>query len=270
MNYVPLSIHDLMLAAGFLVLNAGLSIAFRLGLERTLLLAAVRMVVQLGAIGFVLKFVFAQTSILWTLGLALVMTLVAGYEVLARQTHRLKGWWAYGLGTTTMLIVGLSATGFGVGVIIGPDPWYAARYMIPVLGMVLGNTMTGIALGLDSLSVAAKRERSAIEARIALGATRREALESVVRGALRAGMMPIINAMAASGVVALPGMMTGQILSGVDPVDATKYQLLIMFLIAGSTALGTLLSVLGAAHLLTDDRHRLRLDRLVESQQSSD
>ena len=108
-----------------------------------------------------------------------------------------------------------------------------------------------------------------LDQRIALGAPRGLALESVVRHALRAGMMPIINAMAASGVVALSGMMTGQILSGVDPVDATKYQLLIMFLIAGSTTLGTLLSVLGAARLLTDDRHRLRLDRLVESQRPS-
>jgi putative ABC transport system permease protein len=72
--------------------------------------------------------------------------------------------------------------------------------------------------------------------------------------------MPTINGMAAIGLVSLPGMMTGQILAGVEPVDAVKYQLLIMFLIAGGTGLGTLAAVMGGARLLTDHRHRLRLD----------
>jgi uncharacterized protein (TIGR00245 family) len=102
----------------------------------------------------------------------------------------------------------------------------------------------------------------AVEARLALGAHRYTALLPVVRDALRSGFMPTINAMAAMGLVALPGMMTGQILAGADPVDAVKYQLLIMFLISGGTGLGTLAAVLAGAYLLTDDRHRLRLDRL--------
>jgi len=117
----------------------------------------------------------------------------------------------------------------------------------------------------DTLIGAARRQKAEIEAQIALGAARFEALKPTLRRALRTGMMPIVNAMAASGIVALPGMMTGQILSGVDPVEATKYQLLIMFLIAGGTALGVLVAVLGAAWRLTDERHRLRLDRLRAS-----
>jgi len=83
------------------------------------------------------------------------------------------------------------------------------------------------------------------------------------RRALRTGFMPIINSMAATGIVSLPGMMTGQILSGVDPTEAVKYQLLVMFLIGGSTGLGVLMAVLGSVHRLMDDRHRLRLDRLT-------
>ncbi len=265
MSYVQLSLWDLALAASLVLLNGGLSLAFSLGLERTLAWAMLRMAVQLGAIGFVLKFIFAQTSPLWTAGLALIMIFMAGYEVRARQSVRFKGWQAYGLGTATLFFVGTVATLFGVGVIIGPDPWYAPRYILPILGMMLGNTLTGISLGLESLTTSAKRERAAIEARIALGAARLEALDQVLRQALKTGMMPIINAMAASGIVALPGMMTGQILSGVDPVDATKYQLMIMFLIAGATALGVFLAVFGAVRLLTDERHRLRLDRLLNN-----
>lgn len=128
--------------------------------------------------------------------------------------------------------------------------------------MILGNTLTGISLGLDTLTTSARRDRASIEARIALGAPRFIALSGIVKRSLRTGMIPIINAMAASGIVSLPGMMTGQILSGVDPVQATKYQLMIMFLIAGGTALGVLLAVVGGVRYLTDERHRLRLDRL--------
>jgi putative ABC transport system permease protein len=132
--------------------------------------------------------------------------------------------------------------------------------------MILGNTMTGISLGLDTLTRTVKRERPAIEARIALGHSRRQALLEPVRDALKTGSMPIVNAMAASGIVSLPGMMTGQILAGVEPVEAVKYQIMIMFLIAGATALGVLLAVVSAAWRLTDDRHRLRLDRLRADQ----
>lgn len=80
--------------------------------------------------------------------------------------------------------------------------------------------------------------------------------------ALRSGFTPIINAMAATGVVSLPGMMTGQILSGVDPREAVKYQLLIMFLLGGATGLGVLGATFASVWRLTDSRHRLRLDRL--------
>ncbi len=266
-SYIALTYWDLAMAASLILINGGLSIAFRLGIERTLFIAAVRMAVQLMAVGFVLKFIFTQTSALWTLGLGLCMVLFAAREAMARQTRRYKGWWAYGLGTGTLLFVGLLAILFGVGVIIGPSPWYTPRFVLPILGMVLGNTLNGISLGLETLTTSALRERAAIEARIALGATRFVAMSTTTRQALKTGMMPIVNSMAATGIVALPGMMTGQILAGIDPVEATKYQVLITFLIAGGTALGVFLAVIGGARLLTDERHRLRLDRLEKADQ---
>lgn len=266
-SYIALSYWDLAFAAMLILINGVLSIAFRLGLERTLFIAVIRMTVQLMLIGLVLRFIFVQTSPLWTVGLGLLMVLFAGREAMARQTRRFRGWLAHGLGTATLLFVGLLAILFGVGVLIRPDPWYTPRFVLPILGMILGNTLTGISLGLDTLTTSARRERASIEARIALGETRFEALSLVLRQSLKTGMMPIVNAMSATGIVALPGMMTGQILAGVDPVEATKYQLLIMFLIAGGTALGVFLSVLGGVRLLTDERHRLRLDRLEEPDQ---
>lgn len=263
MSYVSLSPLDLTLAALFILVNAGVSLAFQLRLERTLLLTTARMVAQLALIGLVLKWIFQQTSPLWTILLAAIMISVAGYEAISRQERRIAGWLSYGLGTGTLLTVGTFATLFAVAGIIGPTPWYTPRYVLPILGMVLGNSLTGIALALDTLTATAWRERTAIEARLALGATRMEAFSDTTRRALKTGMTPILNAMAASGIVSLPGMMTGQILAGVDPIEATKYQILIMFLLAGSTALGVLIATFGGVLLITDARHRLRLDRLV-------
>lgn len=262
MSYINLTFVDLAVASLLLLLNGGLSMVLNLGLERSLFINTLRMLVQLTAIGFVLKFIFAQSSPLWTFGLALIMVLFAGREILARQSHKYKGIAAFGLSTTMLLIVGFVCTFFAVGLLLQPEPVYAPRYVLPILGMILGNTMTGIALGMETLTSSLKTERHVVEQRLALGEPRFTALKDHMRRAMRTGMMPIINAMAASGIVSLPGMMTGQIIAGVDPVEATKYQVMIMFLIAGGTALGTTLGVLGMAHLLTDDRHRLRLNRL--------
>jgi putative ABC transport system permease protein len=129
--------------------------------------------------------------------------------------------------------------------------------------MILGNTMTGVSLGLDTLHTALHRERAAIEARLLLGSTRWEAVSVVRQRALRSGFTPIINSMAATGVVSLPGMMTGQILSGVDPQEAVKYQILITLLIGGATGLGVLAATFASVWRLTDNRERLRLDRLA-------
>lgn len=262
MPLIPLSTWDLAIAGLLLLVNGALSVAMALRLERPLFLAAVRMVVQLSLVGLVLNQLFALRSPWLTLGMAAVMVGFAGHEILGRQDRRLSGGWTYGLGAGSMAFAASLVMVLALTTAIRPDPWYDPRYAIPMLGMVLGNTMSGVSLALNTLSNAAVRERAAIEARLALGSTRWEALRTQQRLALRTGMMPIINGMAATGVVSLPGMMTGQILGGVDPGEAVKYQILIMFLIAGATGLGVLLATFGAVHRLTDARDRLRLDRL--------
>ena len=262
-GYIELSYLDLVLAALLLLFNAVLSLVFGLQLEKRLLIAALRMTVQLFLIGLVLKALFSVASP-WLVGLtALVMALFAGREILARQQRRLAGWWGYGLGASTMLLAGTVVTVLALTTQLRPEPWYEPRYAIPLFGMILGNAMTGISLALNGLSALAARERTAIEARLLLGATRWGALQPFARQALRDGFTPMLNSMAAAGVVFLPGMMTGQILAGVEPAQAVKYQLLVMFLIAGATGLGVLLAVLGSVWRLTDHRHRLRLDRLT-------
>ncbi len=260
-SYVPLSAADLIIAATLVALNGAISFAYGLRLEKTLAVASLRMIVQLAIVALVLKFIFAQTSALWTALFAIVMAVASAAEIVMRQERRFKNWRATMLSSSPAFLAGLITTFIALAV-IQPQPWYAPRFLLPVLGMLVGNALSGVALVLDTMTSAATRERPAIEARLALGSTRFEAFEDILRRSLKTGLMPILNAMAAAGVVSLPGMMTGQILAGVDPVEAAKYQIMIMFLIAGATAIAVVAAGVSAVHLLTDDRHRLRLDRL--------
>jgi putative ABC transport system permease protein len=241
-------------------------VGFRLGLERSLAVAAARMVTQLALVGLALKFVFIQSSAWWTAVFAAVMLTAAAYESVSRQERPLAGWAGYVLGAGPPFIAGLLATFLAVVAIIGADPWYAPRFVLPVLGMVLGNALSGVCLVLDSIGEGLARERAAIEARLALGETRFSATGEVLRRGLKAGMIPILTTMTASGLIALPGMMTGQILAGAEPFEAAKYQIMILFIIAGATGLAVAGAGLGAIAAFTDERHRLRLDRMARRQ----
>lgn len=259
---IALTPLDLVLAAALVIALAVLSYASRLGLTRQLLVSALRTTVQLLLVGFVLRALFESEGVLWLVGVVAVMLIVAGREVLARQARPLAGAWGFSVGTLSMFISSFSITVFALTVLIGATPWYLPQYAIPLLGMLLGNTMNGVALGMGRFTDSAYRERAAIEGRLLLGQTREEATSDLRRESVRTGMVPIVNAMAAAGIVSLPGMMTGQILAGAPPTEAVKYQILIMFLIAAGTGFGVLFSVWLTARRLFDDRHRLRLDRL--------
>ncbi|OOC11194.1 MULTISPECIES: ABC transporter permease [Thioalkalivibrio] len=262
MDLIRLSPFDLALAAVLVVLLAGVTMWARMGVGRTLLIAAVRTVIQLLLVGLVLQTLFDHAHLGWVALMAMVMLAVAGYEVMARQQRRFAGMWGYGIGAVTMFVSSFAITVLALTTMVGPSPWWEPQYSIPLLGMLLGNTMTGIALGLDRLTQNVWRERRTIEGRLALGASWSEAVTTMRREAARSGLMPTINAMAAAGIVSLPGMMTGQILAGAPPVEAVKYQILIMFLISAGTGFGAIGAVWFASSRLFDHRQRLRLDRL--------
>lgn len=263
MNVIALTPLDLMLAGSLVLLLAILAILMQLGVARSLLVAAIRTTVQLLLIGLVLKTLFENVHLAWVSLLAMVMLLVAGREVMARQHRRFGGIWGYGLGTLSMFVSAFATTIFALLAIVGTEPWYEPQYAIPLLGMMLGNTMNGVALALDRLTTSAWQQRGVIEARLSLGQEWRVAIGDITRESVRVGMIPIINAMAAAGIVSLPGMMTGQILSGTPPLEAVKYQILIMFMIAAGTGFATMAAGWIGARRLFDERCRLRLDRLI-------
>lgn len=262
MELIALSPWDLTLAAGLILLLALMSWRLHLGVERRMLIAAARSTVQLVLLGLVLGILFELRSLPWIGVLALFMLTVAGWEVMARQQRRYRGPWGMGIGTLSMFLSSFSVTLLALLLVIRLEPWYQPQYLIPLLGMLLGNTMSGIAIALDNLTRHAWEGRGRIEARLLLGADWDTAIADVRRDALRSGLIPIINAMATAGIVSLPGMMAGQILAGSPPLEAAKYQLLIMFLISAGTGLGSVAAVWIGSRRLFDERHRLRLDRL--------
>lgn len=253
---------DLAAAAMLVLLNAVLSVLLSLGFERALVIAAVRAAVQLLLVGLVLRWVFELGSPLLVGGIVLAMLATASHEIASRQDRRFAGAWGFGVGAGAAMVATLFVAGFAL-VSLRPDPWYAPSVVIPLVGILLGTVMNGVSISLNAFNTGVVRERAAIEARLALGADRGTALKPLQRSAIRGGMIPIVNQMSAAGIITLPGMMTGQILAGMPPYEAAKYQILILFLLAGAAGIGALAATFVAVRRISDDRDRLRLDHLA-------
>ncbi len=262
MSPILLSWPDLGIAALLLLVDGVLSVALGLRLHGPLAVAAARMVAQLVAVGFVLRMVFRLASPGITLAVVLVMVAVASREVAARPEQRLTRLGNLAVGASAVAFATFLTAALALTTAIRPQPWYDPRYAIPLTGIVLGSVLNGASLALNSLLGGVVRERAAIEGRLALGATYGLAMRPLIRASVRRALLPLVNQMSAAGLVTLPGIMTGQILAGMDPLDAVKYQILLMFLLAGGSGLAAVAVVYLAARRLTDDRHRLRLDRL--------
>lgn len=262
MNPIYLTPIDLVVAASLVLLDAVASVVLGLHLHRQLLVAAARCTIQLLLVGFLLRFVFAAEAPLLTLGIILLMVAIAGREVAARPERKLVRYGNQIAGLSAVALATFVTALFALATAIRPEPWYAARYAIPLAGIMLGNALNSASLSLDALLSSVMRERAAIEAQLALGARFKDAIRPLIREAVRRGMLPIVNTMSAAGVVTLPGIMTGQILAGFSPVEAVKYQILLMFLLAGATGIAAVGAAYFAAQRLTDARERLRVDRL--------
>lgn len=263
--YYQLSNFDICVAALLILINGFASLLLKLQLEWRLLVAALRTIGQLLLIGFVLEWIFRQDRWLVIAILMILMSAIAGIAAVRRTDRRFPGIWFNSLGA--VMVSSWLVTLIALTAIFPPSAWSqnTAQYAIPLLGMILGNTLNGISLGLDRLSDHLVSNRSQVELMLSLGATRWEAARDSLRSAIRTGMIPIINSMMVVGVVSLPGMMTGQLLAGAAPLDAVRYQIVIMFLIAAGTALGTLGVVLLSYRCLFNARHQFLYERITKA-----
>lgn len=257
---LPISALNLAMSSLLLIIPGALSVLLRLGLVRQLAIAGARCVIQLTLVGLVLEWVFAQQRWYTVVAILCVMVAAAASASVSRLKRRYAGatWGAL----IALIITTVAVLGPVNSIILDVQPWYRAQYVIPMAGMMLGNSLTGLSLTLDRLLDELVVQRPAIEARLAMGATLRDAVLPQVRDALRAGMIPILNSMSVVGIVSLPGMMTGQILAGTNPQRAVGYQILIMFMLAGSTALATMVWTLLTLRTLAHPDARLDWDRI--------
>ncbi len=270
-EYFNLSFWQVAIATSLILISCAISLALQLGLERRLLLASIRTVVQLLLVGLILQWVFAPGQPWYMIVLIIaVMTLVAGISAVRRTERRYKGVWSDSVVSmwASSWLVGFVALMAIIQIPHRGYPWYDPQYSIPLLGMILGNTLNGISLGLDRFGDELAGKRNQIETLLALGATRWEAARSSIQTAVRTGMIPTINTMMVVGIVSLPGMMTGQIIAGMPPNQAVLYQIVIMFLIAAGTSIGTVSVVLLAYFRLFNSQHQFLPDRLVKKDEA--
>lgn len=260
-NYVHLEWWQLAAASTLIGFNVLFSLILKLRLEQQLFIAALRMVCQLLLVGLILEWVFTLNNFLWILGVALIMVTMAAFSAVNRTKRRYRN--IYWNSLIAILGSAFLVTGFGLKGVIQIEPWFHPQYLFPLLGMVLGNTLTGISLALERFMEDLSLRQNEIEGLLALGATRWEAAHQGITEAIRAGMIPTINSMMVMGIVSLPGMMTGQILAGANPLDAIRYQIVIIFMIAAASAMGVISITLLAYFSLFNKQHQLCVDRLV-------
>jgi len=259
---VNLGLLNLALAYGLVLVAIALARFKKIGQEGQMLWASLRMVFQLFAVGYLLHFIFEVKSPLPVIAILLAM---AGFslQVMGGRIRNKMPRFYQVMGSSIFIGCG-GVTFIFCGLVVGYAPWYEPRYLIPLAGMIIGNSMNGASLAAERLAMEFSGRREEIETALSLGATSRQASDEALRSAFRAALIPTMNTMAAMGIVSLPGMMTGQILSGTDPVVAVRYQIAIMCAITGAVAITSYLIIMqGYRHYFTA-AHQLRENAIAK------
>jgi len=208
--------------------------------EKELIISSVRMTLQLILTGYVLVYIFGNPNPFITVGIILVMEAFAVYTVFKKYKNKLslplKRVIAFSMSLAT-----LSCLVYFLLIVVRISPWYEPQYFIPIAGMLIGNSMTGISLGVKLLLEGMINQRALVEEALILGATPQAATSSIINNTFDAAILPTMNSMLGMGIVFLPGMMTGQILSGTSPTTAIAYQIAIMLGILGAVALSVII-----------------------------
>lgn len=230
-------------ALGLMGIAIGLSAWQKLGLEWSLAIATIRTVVQLLAVGYILEIVFALNNPGAVLAIIAVMAVIAAIVArnrISQKVPKLLPVVGVAISISTALTLGYLNL-----LVLRPDPWFNPQYLVPLAGILLGNAMNAAAIGGERLVNTLNNSQLEIETHLSLGATPSQATAAYRKEAIKAGLIPTLNSMMVVGVVTLPGIITGQILSGVNPLDAAVYQILIMFILAVATLSTTILLIQG-------------------------
>jgi len=239
---INLQLWQMVSAYIFVVILLVIVRAMGISREKEILISSIRMTVQLILVGYILVYLFDNINPLNTIIVIVVMEVFAIHNIIKRTKAKLSKSLKKII-AISMLFGTLSSLIYFLLVVINISPWYDPRYSIPIAGMLIGNSMTGISLGVTRLVDGMYSEKHLVESALMLGATPKMAAKQIVDNAFDSAILPTINSMVGMGIVFLPGMMTGQILSGTSPVTAIEYQIAIMLGILGSVAFTVILFV---------------------------
>ena len=248
---------DVSIATLFIVAAGLCSIYLKLGLERDLLIGTFRTFLQLALLGYVLKTVFSINDPLVIILLFSCMIFFAAKIISGRVKEKRVSYFLPVL--ASMFLSYMIINMFVMSIIIKVEPWYYPFYFIPIGGMIIGNSMNAISLSINTWFEGIKKERDRVELFLSLGASPQESTDPNFIESVKSGMIPSINALMSVGIVSIPGMMTGQILAGTDPLIAIKYQVIIMLILVGSTALSTVLALHIVRRLSFTKNHQLKI-----------
>ncbi len=265
MKYYVIDQWGLLVALVMVLAAAGLAAYMRLHVSKSLIISALRSFLQLVAMGFILSWVINQNK--WWIVVALVaLMIVAAVQItLSRASGIPKG---LGLPVfLTLLITTLLMVGIVANAIIRPKPWYSPQVIISITGMMLGNTVAATAVGLTRFYESMKSRQDEIESMLALGATPWEASRPSVLSSVKLGLTPTIATLASSGIVMIPGMMAGQVLAGVNPVNAAVYQFVILAAMSSLTLVSSalILRLVYRTCFTKDDQYRPIVPREKDS-----
>ncbi|TCP23412.1 putative ABC transport system permease protein [Scopulibacillus darangshiensis] len=212
----------------------------RIPREKEILISSIRMTLQLILVGFILTYVFKHANPYYTVIIFLIMETFAIYNTFQRVKKAINPQLKKAIAISMAAGTFVTLIYFNF-VVLHFSPWYNPRYFIPIGGMIIGNSMTGITLGVSALIEGMKSKKDLVESALMLGAAPYQATKDIVNHAFDSAVLPTINSMVGMGIVFLPGMMTGVILSGASPFSAIKYQIAIMLGISGSVSLTVIL-----------------------------
>lgn len=250
------TILSALLTLGLVAVAVALSLYQRLDLEKDIGIAVVRSFVQLAAMGYVINYIFGLES------LPAVVLLLAGMVTFAGWTSARRARGVPGALPVAVGAIGVAAVAtLGMLLLLQIVP-PTARYLIPLGGMVIGNSMNTASLTLTRIRDDVAEQRLKVEAALALGATSRQAVAPILKIALRNAMIPLIDSTKTTGIIFLPGAMVGMIIAGAEPLEAARLQIVVLYMLLGSVSIAAILVGLLSYRSFFTPRHQLRPDLL--------
>lgn len=255
-NSYDIDIWGLLVALAMVAIAAGISELMRINIGKTLLWSACRALLQLCAMGFIIGYIIRANNVFLVFGVIAVMLVAAVQITLSRAKGVPKGLAGpvlLSLAITMLLMISLVTE-----LVVRPHPWYAPQLVVPLTGMLLGNTVSALAVGLSRFYESMNERRDEIDTLLALGSTAWEAARPSIVSSIRLGLLPTTATLASCGIVTIPGMMAGQVIAGGDPLEAAKYQFVVFAAIAALTLVADslIMAMVYRTCFTTDDQYK--------------